>query len=164
MAELFSHNLWANLRLIDFCAALDDPQLDAAAPGTAGSIRETLVHILMGEQWYVRLLSDQQLEHPIPETFPGFDVLREHAQWSGQALIHIATDMPPDDVRRDVPGGPPYTFKAIALLIQAINHGAEHRGGIATALSTLGITPPHIDGWAYAEAEGMIEGWRFYND
>lgn len=162
--EFFRHNLWANLQLIDFCEGIENAQLDAVVPGTLGSIRSTLIHILMGEQWYVNLLSDRQPERPFPDDFPGFDALRDFARWSGAALIDIAANMPPDLVRRDVPGGPPHTFQSVAILIQALNHSTEHRGHIATVLGQHNIKPPHIDGWAYAEAQGMIEGWRFYNE
>ncbi len=156
----FSHNLWANLRLIDFCESLEGTQLDVLAPGTFGSIRDTLAHIVRCEKWYVNLLSDQQPEHPLPDVFPDFDVLRDYARWSGKALIQIARDIPGDLVRRDVHAGGPDTFHAVAVLIQAVNHGTEHRGQVKTILSQHGIEPPHIDGWVYAEANGMLGGWK----
>jgi uncharacterized damage-inducible protein DinB len=160
----FRHNLWANLQLIEFCAKLDNAQLDPISPGTSGSVRNTLVHILRGEQWYVNLLSDREPERTLPDDFSGFEALHDFARWSGEALIDMAATMTGNHVRRDVPGGPPYTFQAAAVLLQALSHGAEHRGHVATVLSQHGINPPHLDGWAYAEAHGMIEGWRFYND
>jgi uncharacterized damage-inducible protein DinB len=39
-------------------------------------------------------------------------------------------------------------------LAQAIHHGTDHRSQICTALTTLGIEPPWIDVWDYAEAVG----------
>lgn len=50
LTELFKHNLWGNLRLLDACEKLSDEQLDATSPGTYGSIRDTLVHIASGEE------------------------------------------------------------------------------------------------------------------
>ena len=55
LADCFRYNLWANLRLLDACACLSDSQLDApAAPGTFGSVRETLMHLFTAEEGYAR--------------------------------------------------------------------------------------------------------------
>ena len=45
LTTLFSHNLWANLRLLERCADLTSEQLDATISGTFGTIRDTLGHI-----------------------------------------------------------------------------------------------------------------------
>lgn len=42
LAELFRHDQWANLRLLDLCAVLDDEVPSAGAPRTFGPVRETL--------------------------------------------------------------------------------------------------------------------------
>jgi uncharacterized damage-inducible protein DinB len=38
------------------------------------------------------------------------------------------------------------------ILLQAIQHGNDHRAQICTALSLLGQRPPEIDGWSYWDA------------
>ncbi len=42
-------------------------------------------------------------------------------------------------------------------LLQAIQHGTDHRSQIATALTTLGFEPPDIDVIAYAAKDGRVE-------
>jgi uncharacterized damage-inducible protein DinB len=42
------------------------------------------------------------------------------------------------------------------VLVQAIDHAAEHREQIKSMLSALGITPPDIDGWSYGEVAGAL--------
>src|SRR3954469_7393220 len=93
LAELYKHNLWANLRLLDICAALTDEQLDLAAPGTYGSVRNTLVHIFGAEERYVLRLRGGAPEQPPRERgpFPGIEELRNIASASGNALIEIAS-------------------------------------------------------------------------
>ena len=54
LTTLFHHNTWANLKLLDFCEALGDEQLDTSATGTYGSVRDTLHHIVGAEVGYVR--------------------------------------------------------------------------------------------------------------
>ena len=48
--------------------------------------------------------------------------------------------------------GGTYDAQAIIILIQAINHGVDHRLQIATLLSQQGIEPPELDGRAYNDA------------
>jgi uncharacterized damage-inducible protein DinB len=37
------------------------------------------------------------------------------------------------------------------IMVQVINHATEHREQIKSMLSSLGITPPDLDGWNYGE-------------
>ena len=154
LVDLYRHNLWANLRLLDACAGLDDAHLDASAPGTYGRVRDTLVHLLAAEGRYVARLSGQQPERPLSERdpFPGFEGLRAHAERSGEALIEIAGRTGPDEVLRGTWRGELYEMPAAVPLIQAINHATEHRAHVVTILSQRGIETPAIDGWAYGEA------------
>ena len=41
-------------------------------------------------------------------------------------------------------------------LAQVVHHGTDHRSQICTALTTLGIEPPLIDAWDFAESEGRF--------
>jgi uncharacterized damage-inducible protein DinB len=41
-------------------------------------------------------------------------------------------------------------------MVQAINHATEHREQIKSMLSSLGVTPPDIDGWAYGEVTNAL--------
>jgi hypothetical protein len=40
LLHLYRHKTWATLRLIEYCQGLDDEHLDAAIPGTYGTIRD----------------------------------------------------------------------------------------------------------------------------
>ncbi len=52
--------------------------------------------------------------------------------------------------------GQEQAIKASVAVIQMINHGNEHRAQISTILGQRGIEPPALDGWAYAQATGLI--------
>ncbi len=159
LTELFKHNLWANLRLLDACAVLSDDQLDASAPGTFGRVRDTLVHILGAEEHYVGLLTDRRFEDALGpgSSFPGFEDLRRRAQRSGEALITLAAQVQPAQTLRGTRQGRPYAVAAGIPLVQAINHGTEHRAHVVTTLSGLGIPPTGLDAWAYGEARGLVD-------
>ena len=155
LADCFRYNLWANLRLLDACVQLSDAQLDApAAAGTFGSVRQTLLHLFTAEEGYAR---HYRFTGPAPtprladvSTFPGFDELRRRAQSSGEELIAVAEQ---GDLGRilSLDAGT-YEAPVIIVLIQAINHGIDHRSQIATLVSQQGIAFPDLDGWAYNDA------------
>ena len=41
-------------------------------------------------------------------------------------------------------------------LAQALHHGTDHRSQICTGLTRMGIEPPEIDVWAFAEQDGRL--------
>ena len=161
LADLFQHNLWANLRLLAACASVGDAALDASTPGTFGRVRDTLVHIFAVEEGYVAMVTGQAAEPGLYDLwlsggFPAFDELRARARRSGEALIALASDLQPGQVLHVDSQGHRFTMAAIVPLIQAINHATEHRTHVVTILSQQGVAPPRIDGWGYAEELGTL--------
>lgn len=153
LVDFYKHNLWANLRLLDACAQLSDEQLGASAPGTYGSIRDTLAHLFHAEASYLaRLPGFQPRSRLSLDEYPGIGALREHARRSGEGLIAAATSLDPAHILRETDDhGKPYEMAAIMPLMQAIHHAAEHRCHIATVLGQIGIQPPDLSVWAYDE-------------
>jgi uncharacterized damage-inducible protein DinB len=60
LVEMFRHKTWATVRLIEHCERLADEHLDATTPGSYGSIRETLRHIVDSEEGYLSILTRQR--------------------------------------------------------------------------------------------------------
>lgn len=150
LTTLFSHNLWANLRLLEQCSGLSGEQLVATIPGTYGSIHDTLQHIITSERsYYSRISTGQPYRHP--EDAPPLTIAEmiEAVQKTGSGLIEWATKVQTGDMveinwdgtLRDVP-------KAI-ILTQVINHATEHRAQVMTIMTQLGIEPPELDSWTY---------------
>jgi uncharacterized damage-inducible protein DinB len=154
-SELFKHNLWANVRLLDTCERLDDAQLERTVVGTYGSIRDTCVHLVAAEGRYVALLTNRQPDQNFGEWtgFSSWEDLRERARQSGQGLITIAQNFDTTRVLRGIRQGEAYALSALVPMIQAINHATEHRTHIAAILTQLGIEPPTLDGWQYGNDE-----------
>jgi uncharacterized damage-inducible protein DinB len=153
LAELLHHHLWANLRLLDTCATLDPEQLEASAPGTYGTIRATLEHLVNAEQGYLMRLTGRQPERRFKAgDNPSIAELSEQARQSGEALLALAGEMRSTDIVEAEWEGQRWQFPASVMLVQAINHAAEHRTNVTTILAQLGINFPaedFIDGWAY---------------
>jgi uncharacterized damage-inducible protein DinB len=67
LLELYRHKTWATLKLIELCQSLDDEYLDATIPGTYGTVRETLRHLVNAEEGYLRQLTLKRFWEPLPE-------------------------------------------------------------------------------------------------
>ena len=130
LVEFFRHNAMMNGRLLDACRQLSPAQLGATATGTYGSIGATLVHIANAQEGYAaRFLGTERPER-----------LEESAtQVAEEREVEVIGDDPPGTWRMPGP----------LLLLQAVNHGTEHRSQVATILTQLGIQPPEMDGWTY---------------
>jgi uncharacterized damage-inducible protein DinB len=167
LTELFRHNLWANLTLIDLCATLPDDILEANVPGTFGSIRETLGHLVGTEEGYLaglvgeseRDASSDEEAHPNLATLReraldagevlALSTVRAHALKSGEGLIDYAATVEGDPTVWVAWFGQIYEMSAALFLVQAVNHATEHRAQIKTALTQAGISPPELDGWTW---------------
>ena len=149
LPDFFHYNLWANLRLLDACAQLSDVQLDKTMEGAYGSVRETLMHLFASEEGYAWSLTRTAPTPRLGEgnPFPGFDELRRRAEQSAKRLIEFAEHGDLTTLLHLDEGT--YDADAIIVVIQAINHGVDHRSQIATLLSRQGVTLPDLDSWAY---------------
>ena len=151
LAEMFRHNRWANVRLLEACRDLTDEQRAASVEGTYGELGYTLIHLVRGESWYVKLLTGWQppVRWEIPGPWPGIEALVERARFTGEQLIETAAQIAPD---KELDTGEE-RVPASVVLLQAINHATEHRAHAATILTQLGIYPPTMDGWAFDDYE-----------
>ena len=150
LTTLFSHNLWANLRLVERCASLTSEQLEATVAGAFGSIRSTLQHIVTAEQSYFSRISTGQPRRQ-PDDAPPLTLAEmvESLRTTGFGFIEWAPKVHADDtVQVDWDGTPREVPKTI-ILTQVINHATEHRAQILTILTQLGIEPPELAGWSY---------------
>lgn len=154
LVEMFRHNLWANLEILQACRQLEDPQLAEGTAGTYGAIGDTLVHLVAAEQRYVQLLTGQTPATVVSEhnPWPGCDALVASAEESGAALVTVAAADPYGQTLTGTRRGEPYAVAAFIPLLQAINHATEHRSQVMTALTQIGISPPDVSAWSYNQA------------
>jgi uncharacterized damage-inducible protein DinB len=151
LADAFGHHVWATIRVLDTCAALDDMQLATRVPGTYGSIIDTLRHIVDGDVFYLDVLRGGQPE-PFDKAASDIPALRavmeaHDAAWKRQ--IGGELDPMTDIVEYEANGYETHAPLGIRLA-QALYHGTDHRSQVCTALTTLGIEPPGIEVWDFA--------------
>jgi len=148
--EFIRYNAWANRTLLAACEALTAAQLAAGGPGAYGPIACTLEHLVDSESFYTLLLSGQAVPAPFDwEAPPPVAAIRAYYEQVAQALLAAAAQVTPETVVHQRWQGGEASYKALTLLIQVVNHGVEHRTNITTILTTLGVTPPEVDGWSY---------------
>lgn len=158
LEDMFRHHLWANLKLLDLCAGLEEGQLDLTAPGTYGRVRDTLVHIVANEENYLAGLTGEEPEQALRQggSFPGVGALREHAERSGERLIALAAQLDGSTVLTGTFRGRRYAMSAAVPMIQVINHATERRGHVVSILTQHGVDVPGMDGWEFGKSTGLL--------
>ncbi|MGH2585455.1 MAG: DinB family protein [Dehalococcoidia bacterium] len=154
LETLFDHHEWATLALIDHCAGLPPEVLEQSVPGTAGSIRATLVHLVAADQRYLRRMPGEPIEPAIHESMQ--DLRAEQLRPAFQIQARRWRDLVAKAGELDVtlPGRgeePDVPHAADLLFLQAIHHGNDHRTHVCTILGALGLEAPELDGWHYLE-------------
>jgi uncharacterized damage-inducible protein DinB len=156
LADAFGHHVWATIRVLDACAALDDAQLATVVPGTFGSILDTLRHLVDGDVFYLDVLRGERE----PFEADASDIARLRAVMEGhgeawQAVIAGDLDAASDVVEYEDSGYETHAPLGVRLA-QALYHGTDHRSQICTALTTLGVEPPAIETWDFATVDGRM--------
>ena len=157
LADPFAHHVWATLKLLDACLVLSPEQLETAVPGTYGSILETVRHLVGADASYLFALTGGRVA-AIDEDHMDLRELRSvmernGAEWSSL----LAQDLDADAVvvRHRDDGSESHAPTGIRLA-QALHHGTDHRSQVCTALTVLGVEPPPIDLWDFADQDGRL--------
>jgi uncharacterized damage-inducible protein DinB len=157
LTTLFAHNAWANLKLLDFCEQLSDAQLDTAAIGGFGSLRDTLLHIVDAEVSYVERVNGKLPAKPrVPDQFPPFAVLKDVVHWAGDELLQLALSARKDTSVRQRPPRMLIQYRLASLMVQAVSHSTEHRTQISAIITQLGLEPPDMSAWQYMDEIGEL--------
>jgi uncharacterized damage-inducible protein DinB len=157
LRDAFGHHVWATIAMLDACSPLTTEQLATTVPGTYGSILDTFRHLVAADSGYlfvltngeVALLDEASLDVPTMRA----EMVSNGGRWSSLLAQDLDIDSTVSRHRDD--GSTSYAPLGIRLT-QATQHGTDHRSQIATALTSLGIEPPDIDVWSYADSQGRL--------
>ncbi len=155
--DAFAHHVWATLRLLDTCRALNSEQLETTVEGTYGPILETLRHLVGADASYLYALTGGDVA-VIDEGAMDVAALRTAMERNRAAWVSLlAQDLDPDAVvvRRRPDGSESHAPMGVRLA-QALHHGTDHRSQVCTALTTIGIEPPAIDVWDFADEHDRL--------
>ena len=157
LQDALGHHGWAPIVLLETCDQLTPEQLQVGAQGTFGSVIETLRHTVAADSGYLYALTGG--DHPLADvgnmgTAEMRAVMEDNlASW----MSLIQKDLDPDTIviRYRDDGSESHAPLGIRIA-QALHHGTDHRSQVCTVLTTLGIAPPAIDVWDYADEDGRL--------
>jgi uncharacterized damage-inducible protein DinB len=155
LADAFGHHVWASIRLLDACAALDETQLSTSLSGTYGSIIATLRHLVDGDVFYLNVLRGGR---PEPFDAERSDIATMRAVMDAHDQVWqrlIAGGLEPGTVVVEHEDSGYETHAPFGVrLAQALYHGTDHRSQVCTALTSIGVEPPGLEVWDYARLDG----------
>lgn len=154
LLEAFRHNAWATKRLLSSCHALPPDKLMATAPGTYGSILATFNHLIYADANY---LPRPRINRPAwsanEQDVSDFGELEARVDETARLWEQYLVD-PLDSKHVLILDQGAYEAESSVPIVQALHHANVHREQICSILTGLGIEPPDIQVWAYAEATG----------
>jgi uncharacterized damage-inducible protein DinB len=157
LGDAFGHHVWATIVMIDASLPLTPEQLETTVPGTYGSILDTFRHIVGADSSYLSVLTGGEVPE-VDEASLDLPAMRAEMVRNGDRWTKLlARDLDPGaTITRHRDDGSKSHAPLGIRLTQATQHGTDHRSQIATALTSLGIEPPDVDVWAYANSQGRI--------
>jgi len=168
---LWRHNVWASRTLLAECKLLSPEQLSAPAVASYGTILETFRHLVMTDAAYLRSLGGpetswladyQRALDEVPEPWHegpmedgDLDELGRRIDETVQLWDGFFADAEFDAERVSVLDAGTYECPAGIVMAQVFHHGSLHREQICATLSALGVEPPDLQPWAFADATGI---------
>ncbi len=165
---LWRHHVWASRTLLEQCRALTAEELSAPAAASYGSILETFRHLVMSDAGYLYALDGTQTSwladyqraldqvpepwHEGPMEDGDLDELGRRIEETDLLWGAFFASTEFDPARLSVLDGGTYECPAGVVMAQVFHHGSVHREQICATLTTLGIGPPDIQPWAFADA------------
>lgn len=148
IARYFAYGDWANTKLINLAATLDDAALDRSHGMGIDTIRKTILHIQDAERWWVKnwTTGPAQFEHSAATTSVAETLENWQSISTSRNTIVNATDA--EGAHRAVGAliGPMMiSVQVIESMMQLCGHGTHHRAQLVNMLRHSGITPPAVD-------------------
>lgn len=151
LIQLHRHKAWATLSLIEHCQRLDAEHLDAPMPGTYGTLRDTLTHLVSSDEDYLRQLTGAH--EPEPAVI-AFEELAERFRRAVPRWEELAADA--EFQAREITASDGWRFPAAILMAQAVQHADEHRTQVLSILGARGLSGPRSDVWGYARQHDLL--------
>jgi uncharacterized damage-inducible protein DinB len=148
LLELVRHKTWATQQLLAFCEAQAD-EINATAPGTYGSIRQTLTHLVNSDRSYFRRLHGEQPWERMDENSTELSTLAERFVEIAPEWEAMAQDASLADRDLQYPKGE--VVKGSVVFAQSLHHGDVHRAHVLSILGARGFEVPELDLWEYAD-------------
>jgi uncharacterized damage-inducible protein DinB len=143
---LIEYNYWARDRTLASAEQLSSEQLTRGLGGSFASVLDTLVHIHFAEWiWYQRWQGASPSAGPDASGLTSIAALRDAWRPLEADIRAFVDSLGPGGLSRIVDyktmNGQPGRSPHWQMIVHVVNHGAYHRGQVATMLRQLGATP-----------------------
>jgi uncharacterized damage-inducible protein DinB len=158
IADLYEYGVWANERLLARAALLTDAQLHHKLSKGAQPILEGFVHLLSADRRWLARWQEVPLPAGLtPIDLPTIAAVRRAGQDLALARQSYIAGL--DDAALAAPirwqdGSEIRTLLRWQGLVQAANHGTQHRSEIAAMLTDFGHSPGDLDFGLWCRAAG----------
>ncbi len=155
LLEAFGHNAWANKELLGACRGLTEQQLTfpGTAAGTDRGILAIFNHIVRSDRGYASRRGDRPEWVDKEEDTDDLDELERRADENAQVWQRFLSQ-PLEATKLIILDQGAYEAEQSVLVAQSLHHGNAHREQICAIMTGLGIEPPDIQAWSYAQATG----------
>ena len=149
LSELYAYNTWANAQVFAVCRDVDQAWLDENAPGTYGTLTETLKHMVSVETAYAQMLQDKPLAtKEARDEFFAHDLtwFAETTARVGRRYAELLAHA--SDAFFDEPLHVPWFDFVLTKqdgLLQVLSHSAQHRAQVFSVLGQRGVAVPDLD-------------------
>ncbi|HXD21297.1 MAG TPA: DinB family protein [Vicinamibacterales bacterium] len=143
---LIQYNYWARDRTLASADQLSPEQLTRNLGSSFASVLDTLVHMHFAEWiWYQRWHGQSPSAGPDASGITNVTALRDAWRPLEAQIRAFVDSLDPADLARVIDytlmNGTPGRSAYWQMIVHVVNHGAYHRGQVATMLRLLGATP-----------------------
>jgi uncharacterized damage-inducible protein DinB len=153
LLEAFRHHAWANKQLLAACRGLTPEQLrkPGTAAGTDRGILAIINHIVQSDRGYAARRGDRPDWVDNREDADTLDELERRADENAQVWERFLSQ-PLEATKLIILDQGAYEAEQSVLVVQALHHGNAHREQVCAIMTSLGVEPPDVQAWSYAEA------------
>lgn len=146
---------WATRRLLAACETLTPEQVDRDVGGSHRTIRRTLYHVHISEEFWVHCLRTNTLPRLAgigPDTDPPPTSLdeMERAWTTIWCDLRAYIDAASEDELAGRLVGPDCRIHRWTLIMHLVNHASLYRGQVTNMIRQVGAKPPNTDIFTFA--------------
>lgn len=143
---LLDYNYWARDRVLASAEQLSHDQLTCPVASSFGSVLDTLVHMHFAEWiWYQRWQGVSPTSGPDRTALTSVAALRDVWRPLEAQIRAFVQSLGPEGLSRVIDykllSGQPGSSAFWQMIVHVVNHGAYHRGQVATMLRVIAATP-----------------------
>ncbi|HYI15254.1 MAG TPA: DinB family protein [Thermomicrobiales bacterium] len=151
----YRYDEWATTKIFDAAGSLTPEQLDAQGPIPHGTIRQTLLHLLIVHKrflsWWDGSLPSQEAYRLMadPADYPDLASVRAFRDQIAEQTRAFVDGLSDKDAVRDLsttgPDGSEFGFPCWQMMQHVANHNTQHRSEVAVMLTEFDCSPGDID-------------------